>query len=210
MPTLTSPLVVPVPEALAAHAIALRRMRLADAGALWDATTETRRDPGRWIPWADAIRTPEEAGEFIARDRARWELREALRWGIWSGAGAGESLAGAVGFSQIDWRVHAFGFWYWLRPSAEGRGLMREAVRVLTRTAFAPLGANRVEIRVDPANVRGRRIPEALGFVLEGTHRRDRRGPVGELTDTHVFALLPEEYRARPWAEVGQGEHARG
>ena len=78
---------------------------------------------------------------------------------------------------------------------------MTETVQVLTRLAFDHLQANRVEIRMDPENIRSRRVPERLGFVLEGTLRMIGPGPDGQPTDRHVFALIPEEYRRLDWSK---------
>lgn len=92
-----------------------------------------------------------------------------------------------------------------LRPSSEDRkGYITETVQLLTRLAFDRLGASRVDIYVDPRNVRSRRVPERLGFVLEGTLRRFRAGVGGHAEDRHVFALIRDDYLRLPWREDSQ------
>ena len=73
----------------------------------------------------------------------------------------------------MNWMLRTFEIGYWIRKSGEGQGYVTETVQVLTRLAFDHPQANRVEIRVDPANVRSR----------------------------HVFALIPEEYCRLDWSK---------
>ena len=85
---------------------------------------------------------------------------------------------------------------------AEGHGYVTEAVQLLARLAFDRLGANRVEIYVDPQNVRSRSVPERLGFVLEGTLRQFRAGPDGRPQDRQVFALVRDDYLRLAWRDA--------
>jgi hypothetical protein len=55
---------------------------------------------------------------------------------------------------------HAREIGYWIRADAEGNGYVTEAVAALTRVGFELEGLDRIEIRVEPENVRSRRIPE--------------------------------------------------
>ena len=65
-----------------------------------------------------------------------------------------------------------------------------ESTEAITTFAFETLGARRVEIRCDSKNVRSQRIPDRLGFKLEGTLRNDSLSPSGKLRDTLVFAKI--------------------
>ena len=62
------------------------------------------------------------------------------------------------------------------------------------RLAFEALGANRVEIRCDGRNARSLAVPARLGFVPEATLRNHCRDGRGELRDTRIFAMTPEDY----------------
>jgi hypothetical protein len=62
--------------------------------------------------------------------------------------------------------------------------------------AFRELGARRVEIRCDVANVRSAAIPPRIGFVHEATLRNARRHHLsGKLGDTLLFARTAEDPR---------------
>src|SRR5262249_19552376 len=65
---------------------------------------------------------------------------------------------------------------------------------------FDTLSANRVEIGVQEANERSRRVAERLGFVLEGRLRRRALDAAGRPVDRLVFSLIPGGYRRLPGA----------
>lgn len=112
--------------------------------------------------------------------------------GLWDRA-TGHYLGGS-GLHRIDWSVPALEIGYWLRTSAWGKGYASEAVRLLCEFAFESLRANRVEIRCDALNTRSMAVPTRLGFVQEALLRRECRDGNGELRDTLIFAMTPEDY----------------
>ncbi len=193
-----SPLLIPVPEVLDGLRVRLRVRESDDAPALWEAIEESREELERWLMWVGSVRSLDDARENVMRNRAKWLLRERLDWGIFE-RGTGR-LVGDIDLHRIDWSARAFEMGYWLRTSAYGQGYMREAVRIVTQLAFETLSANRVELRIDTRNEHSRRLAEALRYTLEGTLRRNRLSPAGTVADTHVFALIPEDYRQLAWA----------
>ncbi len=193
-----SPLLLPIPEVLDGPRVRLRTYRPADAGVLLEAVEESRSELEPWLRWPRDVGSLDGARERVARLRAEWLLRDRLAWGVF-GRDDGRMLGG-VNLIEPDWEGRVFEVGYWLRRGAGGRGYMREALWLVTRLAFDILSANRVVARVEADNVRSRRVPEALGYVLEGTLRRDHLGLDGEPADVLVFALIPEDYRQLPWA----------
>lgn len=86
---------------------------------------------------------------------------------------------------SLEYRVH---------PRHEGHGIVTEAARALTTYAFDVLRAERVEIRLDPVNVRSRAVPQRLNFMQEGTLRRSAISTDGELRDTEIFAVTRADW----------------
>lgn len=107
------------------------------------------------------------------------------------------TYVGGTGLHRMDWSVPRFEIGYWIRSSFEGRGYVSEAVRALTRFALRSLGAQRIEIHCSHRNVRSQRVAERCGFVLEGRLRNQAREPDGQLRDTFVYSLVPEDAAAR-------------
>ena len=60
----------------------------------------------------------------------------------------------------------------------------------MARLAFDHLGARRVEIRMDDANVRSWQVAERAGFTLEALMRFDGVTPAGEPRSTRVYARV--------------------
>jgi ribosomal-protein-serine acetyltransferase len=171
----------------------LRPYRPEDAPEVFAAINESRERIKAWMPWAeDGHRSLADTEEFIQRAVGEWQERTQFVYGIWDAA-TGRFLGG-TGIHCRNWDVPYFEIGYWIRDGEEGKGYVREAVVLQTSHVFDDLGANRVEIRCDARNERSRRIPESLGFLLEGRFRNEARDADGGLRDTLVFALTLEDY----------------
>jgi RimJ/RimL family protein N-acetyltransferase len=85
-----------------------------------------------------------------------------------------------------------------LRPEEEGQGLATEAARELLRICFEDLGLRRVIALCFAANEPSRRVMERLGMRLEEHAIQDSLHRNGEWLDGYRYALLADEWRARP------------
>jgi RimJ/RimL family protein N-acetyltransferase len=89
------------------------------------------------------------------------------------------------------------------------RGYGSDALRLILRQAFGPMGLHRVELHVFDFNTRAIRCYEKVGFVKEGA----RRGALvrgGQYHDILVMGILREEFLAREEArhEVYSGSRS--
>jgi len=187
-----------LPEELAGPRVLVRPFRAEDGAALWAGIDESRAHLAPWLPWVRTYESEENAHSFCIHSRAKWLLREDMNLGTFERATG--AFLGGCGIHPRDWEVRAFEIGYWIRRSAEGQGYVAEAVQLLARLAFGALHANRVEIRMDPRNQRSRNVAARLGFVLEGTLRNAGPDGEGKPSDRHVYALIPAEFQALPWA----------
>jgi RimJ/RimL family protein N-acetyltransferase len=192
------PVLIAVPEQLDGPRVRVRPYHPDDAQALWEAVDESRDHLLPWLPWVNHYASVDDARITIARMQAHWLLREDLPLGVFDLTNG--SLLGGSGLHRINWQIRTFEIGYWLRRSAEGHGYMAEAVQLLTSMAFRTLAANRVEIRMDARNARSEQIPKRLGFIHEGTLRNNIPDADGQPRNTHVYALIPDDYRRVPWA----------
>ena len=180
---------LPLFEELRGEQVLVRPYRLEDAAALQEAVAESREHVRPWLPFADEHQTVDESRDFIIHCMARWLLREDLLVGLWDVET--QRYVGGSGLHPRSWDVGSFEIGYWARASAEGKGYVSEAVKLLADFAFAALDARRVTIRCDARNMRSAAVAERLGFVREGRLRHDSLAQDGTLRDTLVFALIP-------------------
>ncbi|MDQ2653058.1 MAG: GNAT family N-acetyltransferase [Chloroflexota bacterium] len=183
---------IPVPAEICSARLLLRPLREADAGQVLAAIEESREHLAPWLSWPPTIQHLDDARELCIRWAARWTLRTDLGLGMFS-LDDGRFL-GATGMHDPNWALRSFEIGYWLRTSAVGAGYVTEAVQLQTVLACEVLEARRVEIRCDPLNLQSRRVPERLGFALEGHLRNAWLDPLGNVRDTLVFAATPQDY----------------
>ena len=78
---------------------------------------------------------------------------------------------------------------YWLAEPYWGRGIITEAVQLLTRYAFESLGLIRVQAGVFSKNTSSMRVLEKAGYVKEGI-MRNALIKKGVVMDQHLYAIL--------------------
>jgi RimJ/RimL family protein N-acetyltransferase len=156
------PLLIEVPTVLRGEQVLVRPFADADAPGLFEAIEESREHLAPWMPWVHAHRSIDDSLAYIRRSQAQWLLRERLPVGIFE-ASSGEVLGGS-GLERIQWELRRFEIGYWVRASAEGHGYVQETVKLLTSMAFNVLQANRVDIRMDPRNLRSERVAQRVGY----------------------------------------------
>jgi len=109
-----------------------------------------------------------------------------------------------VGGTGLHPRVgsNAFEIGYWIHVNYINKGYATEISAALTKVAFEIEHVNRVEIHVDPSNIKSEAIPKKLGYVYEATLRNRTENIEGELKDSMIWSILREEYLNSPCAKA--------
>ena len=187
---------LPVFEELRGERVLVRPYRESDARDLQEAVAESRDHVRPWLPFADFHQSVEETHDWIIHCMSRWMLREDMTVGLWDIAT--NRFVGGSGLHPRNWDIPFFEIGYWVRRTAEGKGYVSEAVKLLTDYAFGALYARRVMIRCDERNIRSAAVAERLGFVREGRLRNSEITQDGQLRTMLVFSLTPDDPR---WPE---------
>ena len=189
------PILRDLPEELSGERVLLHPYRAGDGKALREAIEDSREKLQPWRPYEHSPVAPDEAEveAYVLGEREKWIQREYLSMSLWEKAT--RQYLGGVGLYGIRWEVPSFQIGYWLRASAEGKGYMTEAARLLCDYAFQIFKAQLVEIRCDTRNVRSAGIPRRLGFTYDGTLQSQSRTPQGELQGDFVFSMTPDRYK---------------
>lgn len=168
----------------------VRLLRADDADALYDVTIRNRESLMPWMTWMDRVIDVSDTYAFLrAAEKEAYE-HTSFKAGIWRHG----TLIGCIDLHGIDWPNGNARIGYWLDKEHSGHGIMTRAVRVLVEYAFEALDLHRVEIHVATSNHRSRRIPERLGFTLEGVLRQVQRVR-GDYYDHALYSLLRDEER---------------
>lgn len=203
----TPPSPRPVPYGFATERLVVRCYEPADAEKLLSTLQRSREHLVPWLPWAGEV--PDSLDlmlDRVRRFRGWFDCGTDFVMGIFSREDG--ALVGGTGLhTRIGPDAREIG--YWIAAGQTGQGLAQETCRGLVRLGFEHLNLARIEIRVNPSNLPSRRIPEQLGFHLDGTLRKqgspgvgpsDRpqaTDPGGPRPDSEVWSLLPEEFAAR-------------
>ena len=169
-----------------------------DAPLLKKAVDESLEHLRPWMEWAKGEPTDlQEKIDLLRRFRGEFDLGQGFTYGIFDPA---ETLVlGGTGlYPRLGEGAREIG--YWIHKSHINQGLATEVVAALARTAFEIEGLDRVEIHVDPQNVRSAAVPRKLGFYHEATLRRRDLTPDGDPRDTMIWTLFAADYPSSPAA----------
>ncbi|MDN5750437.1 MAG: GNAT family N-acetyltransferase [Pseudonocardia sp.] len=150
----------PAAEELRAGPVTLRRWRADDADELYRIVCESLPHLAPWMAWAASGYADTDAREHLTQAHAAWVGGVDYHYAITDRVGAligSCSMMGRIGPGGME-------IGYWLHPAHTGRGYATAAAAALTAEAFR-IGADRVEIVHDTANVRSGAIPRRLGFT---------------------------------------------
>ena len=151
-----------------------------------------------WMPWARfEPQTLEEKVDLLRRFRSNFDGDVDYPFGVFardeSRQLGGSGLHQRGGESSLE--IGDF-----IRADSIGQGLATELSAVLTRVGFECCGVERMDIQIDPDNARSIRIPEKLGYTLEGRLRR-RLPPNtddGPRRDSLLYTMVREELAGSP------------
>lgn len=170
----------------------LRPYDAGDLDQLVDVVNDNLEHLRPWMPWAQVPVTAESQSEFLASSAANWADGTDFVYGVFAGA----VLLGSVGLhTRHGSGVLEIG--YWVRASAQGRGLVTAATRVLAEVAASYAEVDRVAIYCDEANLRSAAVPRRLGFTLSGIAEVEPLAAAE--TGRHQIWTMPTEVIRAGW-----------
>jgi ribosomal-protein-serine acetyltransferase len=177
-------------EIIITEEILLRLLAPSDAGDIFH-TIDTQRDYlGKWLPFVPFTLNPEDSRKFVETvvnaPKERFEYVFTIR--------KEGRFAGLIGFKETDRGNRKTEIGYWLSKPYQKQGIITQSVERLCDFAFNELKMNRIQIRCAVENIPSRKIPERLGFHLEGIEREGELLSGNVFTDLAVYSKLRSEH----------------
>ena len=132
-----------------------------DGEAVFCAVQESLSALRQWpdsLPWAQKPQTPERSEDYCQSCFSAFVM--GLSWPMLMQDKATGIVLGSVGFHRVATDVQELELGYWCRTSAQGRGLMSEAVTALSDAALALMPSARLVCRVDERNTASCKVME--------------------------------------------------
>ncbi|MDQ0213764.1 RimJ/RimL family protein N-acetyltransferase [Oikeobacillus pervagus] len=191
-----SEMMLDFPEKIESDRLFIRPCLPGDGAIVHEVITRCHDHLKPWMDWAQKNQTLEETEENIRKSYAEFILKTDIRLHIFRKKDG--QFIGSTGFHRIDWTIPKVEIGYWLDLKHEKNGYMNETVETLTHFAFETLKVNRVEIRCDQNNHSSRKIPERLGYVLEGILRSSALSADGtSLRDICVYSKTRQDFNGK-------------
>ncbi|MEU2560279.1 GNAT family protein [Streptomyces longispororuber] len=149
-----------------------------------------REFAGPWVPMTVLTKDLESARATLQRYADRQAADTGRLYGVWLDG----RLVGGTLFRIFDTGTDTCEVGVWLEPSATGRGLVTNAVRVMVDWAVDRRGMHRVEWMVSSRNDRSKAAAARLGFVRDGVLRESFPWQ-GIRHDMEVWSVLAPEWR---------------
>ncbi len=166
----------------------LRLLEERHSAVAYGLADRNREHLGEWFVWMDGTKSEDDMLAFIRRSLDQFASNSGFSAGIWEH----ERYAGNIALHKVDWLNRRAEIGYWLGQEFQGRGIVTEACRAVTRHALVELELNRVEIRCAAANTKSKAVPLRLGFTLEGVLRQAKLLHE-RYVDLEVYSMLRSE-----------------
>jgi RimJ/RimL family protein N-acetyltransferase len=184
------PAPIPYPHDLSDGTVVLRPHRMIDAPALAEAVRESVDTVGRWQDWCHAGYGDADAAAWIGICRQHWLTGEGNEFLVFDAQS--DRLLGGMGVNHLNYEHRFANLGYWVRQSAQGKGIATRAGALAARFALEVMQVSRLEIVAAHDNQPSRRTAERIGGVFEGI-LRNRLVLKGMAVDAAMYALVPDQ-----------------
>lgn len=179
------------PPIIAGPGLTLTEAQVTDAGALYQLIDSGRLYLREWLPFIDFSQSAADTELYLRTVSAPGNMQDkvyAIRYQ--------QKVAGIIGYKTIDRVNSKLEIGYWLGEEFQKKGIMVRSCAAMVSNAFEKMRMNRIQIKVGVGNSKSSRIPQQLGFKLEGIER-DGEWLRGRFIDLEVYSLLKREWQAR-------------
>lgn len=175
---------------IAHEGLVLRPYEWQDAEPFAEAARESALTVGRWMSWCHEAFSADDARAWISACEAVRADGASHECGIFDEA-TGAFLGGA-GLNHFNTDHNFCNLGYWVRQSAQGRGIATRAATALARFGFEHLRLTRIEIVAAEGNDASSAVARKLGASFECVARQ-RLVVHGRPVAARVYSLVPAD-----------------
>ena len=170
--------------------ITLKPISMSDAHVIFQTIDSQRDYLGKWLPFVQFTNRVESTEHFIKSIIADMKDKLDFTFVILYE----DEFAGLIGFKDTDRINRKTEIGYWLSEPFQKKGIITQSVKALCELAFFELKMNRIQIRVAVNNLPSKKIPQRLGFQLDGIERDGELLAEDNFTDLEIYSLLSKEF----------------
>lgn len=169
----------------------IRPLREGDGAELHEAKKESWSKLSKVFLWASGAPDADMDEIYARKAQADYVLRRDFNLvGIDCATGRPVLYAG---IHAHNWGLREFQIGYWVRESAQGQGLAKEAANALVRYTFKQLAANRLVMCHVAGNEASRKIITSLGFEFEGVRKNSLLFAGNQVRDALWYSRVDAE-----------------
>ncbi|WP_299703727.1 GNAT family protein [uncultured Pontibacter sp.] len=169
--------------------LTLTEAQVSDANALYQLIDSGRLYLREWLPFIDFSHSATDTELYLRTVSAPGNLQDKVYVIRYQ-----QKVAGIIGYKTIDRVNSKLEIGYWLGEEFQGKAIMVRSCEALIKHAFEHMRMNRIQIKVGVGNRKSSRIPQRVGFKLEGI-QRDGEWLRGKFIDLEVYSLLKREWQ---------------
>ncbi|NTU79189.1 MAG: GNAT family N-acetyltransferase [Chloroflexales bacterium] len=172
--------------------LTIRSYRPGDGLALQRAMASSYAHLRPWMSWALPDQSLEQSEAICRRFAAQYLLSTTFVLGIWRA----DDLIGGTGFHLRDGALATGNaeIGMWISAASAGQGLGTRVLAAMLAWGFTAWPWERLVWHCDTRNQASARVAEKNGLRHEGTLRANTFDVTGQRRDTHIFAILREEW----------------
>lgn len=167
----------------------LKSLKISNAKTIFNLIDENRKYFRRWLAFVDNTTNVEDVENFILASKSVNCPKKDLTFEIWYN----NILCGLIGFKEVDHQNYKTEIGYWISEEYGNKGIVTQCCKALLFYGFSELKMNRIQIKTGVGNVASSRIPEKLGFTLEGIERSGEYFN-GQYIDLEVYSMLNDDW----------------
>ncbi len=168
----------------------LKQLEQNDTADIFNTIDSQREYLGQWLPFVELTKDISVTKKFVDSAINKPEETFEYTFTIWRN----NEFIGIIGFKDTDRQNQKTEIGYWLSEKYQRQGIITKSVAKLCDYAFNDKGINRVQIKCAVGNERSKRIPQRLGFVLEGVERAGELLTGNMFTNLEVYSMLGKDW----------------